>query len=250
MAILETKHTMSRINRIKSDLLKVLSVISCISMMFFLTYYVYLVSKNLYEKVYLVTYSILILVIILLFVVEFLVKEDKKLLKTERRLIAEKKRRSKNIIKLVKFLVKAFLVIIAMYETFTNFSLSLSNIFNIFSLVLLVLQIIFEFAIRYIIKQIDYFRLSMELDLEASSILVKKIMKKLNPMKSLEDDVVELNNVKKYSNQEEKFIKDIKLETAKYCIDRDEKQRELKEMIVVPRTKKIILDIGKIFKRK
>lgn len=250
MAFLETKHTLSRVNKIKRDLLKTISIISYISMLAFLAYYIYLAVQNLHEYFYLAIYSCLIVVILSLFIIEICIKEDRKFLKNEKRLVAEKKRKSKTCIKIIKFIIKAILIGVAIYETITNFNLTISNIVNICSAVLLVVQIILEFIIHYIIKQIDYFRLSTELDLEESGAIIKKIMNMINPMKNLEEEAIRANNGLLYSEQEQKMIKEIRKEAALYVVEKEEKEKMLKQMCVEPKKKARKPLIGKIFRKK
>ena len=235
MAIIETKHTGSRINKVKSDLIKTITVISCISMILFLAYYIYLMTLNLNEIIYLIAYSGLIALILLLFVVELSLKENKKLLKNEKRLVTEKKRKVKKVIKVLKFSIKAVLVGLAIYETITNFNLKISNIINICSAIILLTQILIEIIVNYIIKQIDYFRLSIELDFKDSNVLVKKVIGKLMPMKELEEDVILSINGDLYSLEERKMIVNIQDEARKYEKEKREKEKMLRELEKQPK---------------
>lgn len=247
MAFLETKHTLSRISKIKKDLSRMMTVFSCISMLIFLAYYVYLSILNLNNYVYLSIYSALIVSIILLFCVEMFLRENKKILINEKRLLTEKKRRIKNVTKVLKYFAKASLVVIAIYETVNNFDLTLPNIINICSAVILFLQILFEIIVHYVIKQIDYFRLSTELDLDESSSVINKIMDIINPMKALQEKVILENKGALYSEQEQKMIKEIKLEAEKYSKEKQAKENELKQLL--PEKKKSISLLGKLFKK-
>ncbi len=249
MAILETKHTGSRIEKIKKDLIRVVTAIGCLSMLIFLAYYIYLVTLNFDDVFYLIAYSILIVLILTLFVVELSLKESKKLLKNEKRLVAEKKRKIKKGIKVFKFIVKTALVGLAIYETVTNFDLKISNIANVVSAVILVVQILLEIVVNYIVKQIDYFRLSIELDLNDSHALVQKLIDKIMPMKSLEEDVILTNNLELHSVEERKMIVDIQKEAKKYEKNRTEREKVLKEMLPEPEKKSKFAFLNKIFKK-
>lgn len=250
MTFLETKHTLSRVNKIKRDLLKVVSAVSYISMIAFMAYYIYLVICNWTEYLYLAIYSCLILVILSSFIIELSVRKERKFLKNERRLVSEKKRKIKTVVKIVKFLAKSVLVGIAIYETVTNFDLSLSNIVNICSAVMLVVQVLLEIVINYIVKQIDYFRLSTELDLEESGAVIKKIMNIINPMKSLEETAIKISQGLRYSEQELKMIEDIRKEAELYVKEKEKRETTLKEMCGVPDKKEKRKLIGKIFKKR
>lgn len=250
MAFLETKHTLSRVNKIKRDLIKVVSAVSYVSMVAFMAYYIYLVICNLHEYLYLSIYSCLILVILSSFIIELSIRKERKFLKNEKRLVSEKKRKIKTVVKIIKFIAKSVLVGIAIYETVTNFDLSLSNIVNICSAVMLVVQVLLEIVINYIVKQIDYFRLSTELDLEESGAVIKKIMNIINPMKNLEETAIKLNQGLLYSEQEQKMIDDIRKEAELYVQEKEKREATLKEMCGVPDKKEKKKFISKIFKKK
>lgn len=234
--IFETKHTLSRINIIKKDLFKFLKALSCLSMLIFSAYYVYLMLNNLNNFIYLAIYSILILAIISLFSVETFVKENKPLLKKDKKLAKEKKRTCKAIIKIFKFVAKAMLVGIAIFETLTNFEVSLSNLINICSAVFLVVQIIIELIVKYIVKQIDCFKLSIELDYQASNPMLKAIINKFTSEdKKLEIKAMDMMNIDFHTEKEIKLIQEIKEEAEKFEEVRQkqkaEKIEQLKEII-------------------
>ena len=250
MAFLETKHTLSRVNKIKRDLIKVVSAVSYISMAAFMAYYIYLVICNLTNYLYLSIYSCLILIILSSFIIELCVRKERKFLKNERRLVSEKKRRIKTVVKIIKFLAKSVLVGIAIYETVTNFDMSLSNIANIGSAVMLVVQVLLEIVINYIVKQIDYFRLSIELDLDESGTIIKRIMNIVNPMKSMEETVIKANQGMLYSEQEQKMIDDIRKEAEIYVNEKEERAHTLKDMYGALDKKEKKTFISKIFKKK
>ena len=237
MAFLETKHTISRINKIKKDLNKTISTLSVISMIVFLTYYLYLFFLNLNNLFYLVIYSSLIIFVMLLFIVEFSLKENKKILKKEKRIVIEKKRKIKAVIKSFNYIFKAVLLVIAIYETINNFNLMLPNIVNICSAIFLLIQILFEIIANYTIKQIDYFRLSTELDLNDSSIVINKIIDIINPIKSLQDAAIKSRGENIYTIQEQQMIKEIKTEANKYIKEKEEQENLLRQMAPEPSSK-------------
>lgn len=249
MPILETKHTASRIMKIKKDLLGVSTTISCISMLAFIAYYVYLASLNLHNPIFLIVYSILIGSIILLFAVSTFIKEEKQILKSKQRLIVEKKRTLKTVFKFFKFTAKSALISIAFYETISHFNISLPNIINICSLIFLLLQILFELVIHYVIKQIDYFRLSLDLDIQESSFILKKIYSILFPLKDIEKDIILANKDMLYSTQEQKMIVDIKAEALSYVKEKEKREEELKSLFALKKKKSIVPFLGKLKKK-
>ena len=211
MAVLETKHTRSRLNVIKRDLQNAVAIFSYVSMLAFLVYYVYLIVKNLDNPIFLVIYSVMIVAIVGLFFTEVLIHENKKLLRNEKRRSAEKKRKYKFVIKLFKYLANFTLVGIAVSETLTNYDITLSNIINVCSAILLVVQVLFEFIVHNIIKQIDYLRLAVELDIEESGIF-KSILSFALKEKRMEEKAILAQGGSLHTAAEERMIAEIKTE--------------------------------------
>ena len=226
MAVLETKHTRSRLNVIKRDLSNAVATFSYISMFAFLAYYIYLIIENLNAPLYLVIYSVMIIAIVALFFIETFIRENKKLLRNEKRRSAEKKRKCKFIIKLFKYLANFTLVGIAITETLTNYDITVSNVINVCSAILLIIQIVFEFIVHNIIKQIDYLRLSVELDIEESGIF-KSILSFALKEKRMEEKAIIAQGGSLHTPAEERMIAEIKAEAEAF----EEKDRTRKEQI-------------------
>lgn len=226
MAVLETKHTRSRLNVIKRDLFKAIAIFSYVSMFAFLIYYIYLIVENLHNPLYIVIYSGMIVAIIALFFIEILIREDKKLLRNERRQSTERKRKYKFLIKILKFSAKFVLVGIAVFESITNYAINLSNFINICSAVLLIVQILFEFVVSHIIKQIDYLRLSVELDIKESGIF-KSILSFALKEKKMEEKAILAQGGTLHTPAEEKMITEIKTDAQEF----EEKDKMRKEQI-------------------
>ncbi len=224
MAVLETKHTRSRINVIKNELLRAVTVFNYVSMLAFLIYYVYLIIQNIHNPLYLVVYSLLIVAIIALFLIEILIQENKKLLRNEKRQSTEKKRKYKFFTKIFKFVANFTLIGVAMYETLTNFDITISNLINILSFILLFAQIIFEFVIHKIIKEIDYLRLSVELDIEESGIF-KSVLSFMFKEKKMEEKAILAQGGSLHTPTEEKMIAEIK-EQAKEFEEKDKIRKD------------------------
>lgn len=215
MAVLETKHTRSRLNVIKRDLNKSVSIFNYISIFAFLAYYVYLIIENINNPLYLVIYSVLIIAIIALFFTEIFIQENKKLLRNEKRKSAEKKRKYKFFIKLFKFVANFTLIAVAMYETISNFDITLSNLLNVLSFILLIAQTLFEVIINKIIKQIDYLRLSVELDIEESGIF-KSVLAFMFKEKKMEEKAILAQGGSLHTPSEEKMIAEIKVDAEEF----------------------------------
>ena len=95
MKFIEFNHTFSRFNKIKNDLIKLISIISCFSMAIFAGYYVYLITLNFESIPYLITYSVLFVTIMATFIVESSLSENDAKSRKNKRLITEKKRKYK-----------------------------------------------------------------------------------------------------------------------------------------------------------
>ena len=246
MSVIETKHTRSRLNVITKGLQKAATIFSCISMLVFLSYYIYLIVENVHNPLYLIVYSILIVAIVSLYMIETLIRENKKLLRNEKRQSTEKKRKYKLIIKIFKFIAKFVLVGVAIYETVTNFDINLSNMVNIGSAVLLLVQIVFEFAISKIIEQIDYLRLSVELDIEESG-LFKSVLAFMVKEKELEKKAIIEQGGSVHTPLEEKMIAEIREDAKEY--EKTTKIRKKKIRDLLP-SKLEKLKFWKKFKKK
>lgn len=224
MAVLETKHTRSRINVIKNSLLKAVTIFNYISMLAFIVYYLYLIIQNIHNPLYLIIYSLLIVTIVALFFIEILIQENKKLLRNEKRQSTEKKRKYKFFTKIFKFVANFTLIGVAMYETLTNFDITISNLINILSCILLIVQIIFEIIIHKIIKEIDYLRLSIELDIEESGIF-KSVLSFMFKEKKMEEKAILAQGGSIHTPTEEKMIAEIK-EDAKAFEEKDKIRKD------------------------
>ena len=96
---------------------------------------------------------------------------------------------------------------------------------------MLIFQILFEFIVRYIIKQIDYFRLAIKLDANESSAPVQSIYSAINHIDNLQEDAIATLGEDLYSPEEKKMIKEIQIEAIKYKYEKEEKQNALKKII-------------------
>ena len=229
MALIETRHTLSRFDILKKDFIKTLTGTSCVSMLAFVGYYIYLAVKNLNNIFYLAIYSCLIVFIISLFLIDLFIKEEKKLLKNEQRKVLEKKRKSKKIIKTLKYIAKGILVGVAVYQTMTSFDVSISSIINLLTGIVLVVQILFEFIIAYIIKQIDCLELAFQLDIEKSFLPLKKF---IYPTKKMEEKIIEgyENGESYYTPEQLKLVKEIENKANEYYEEKQQRINQIKNL--------------------
>lgn len=215
MKILELNHTFSRFNKIKNDLLKFVSVIGYISMILFAGYYVYLLTLNFEKLVYLIIYSVLFLTIMAAFIVETSLSENDVKSRKNKRIITEKKRKIKTIIKIPKYIANIGLIAVAIFEMSGDFSFTFSNILNIFLAIWLIIQILSEFVIHFIVKYVDYIKLAIEQDMN-ESLLIKVFRPGKTFTDKMEDLSYAVNGESKYTEQEIKMINENKEEKEKF----------------------------------
>ena len=245
---IETKHTLSTIEKIRRELIKTFTVFSIISMLAFLVYYVYLVIINAHQFLYITIYSVLIFCILSFFIIEIFLNENKGILRIDKRIITEKKRKIKVFIKILKYLAKTALIVVAICETKINTNLQLSNLINIFSIILLFIQIIFDIIVNYTIKQLDYFRLSISLDYE-ESLIIRKFADLFNTTQSLQNKATKLQDKDKYTEEEKEIVKKIEKNDKIFQENKDKERQELKDIIKINK-KKNKIKIPNIFKIK
>jgi len=227
MSFIYSNNTRAGLEKIKKDLIKAGMVVSCISIVVFTLYYSYLIYKNITKPLYLVVYSILFLGVVATFIVEMILKESKGKTKKQKRIITERKRKLNNAIKIVKYLMKAILVGVAMYETIVDFNLNLSNLLNVLSAVWLAIQIILDIVILYIIYCVDYLTLCIEKDAEKSGIA--KAIKffrngKEKKNEKLEKEAFAIMGESKYTEQQEEMLKLIEERKVEF---EEEREQEL-----------------------
>jgi len=241
MSVIELNNTFAGFKKLKNDLTILTSIISYSSMVIFAAYYIYLIVKNVENPLYLAIYSVLFLVILGSFLIEISLKEKKKEDRKGKRLVLENKRKLKTLIKIPKYLVKAILVGIAIYETTTNFNLGLSNIFNILLAVFLVVQILTDVVVHYITYYIDYLSRCIEQDIKQSGLI--QFFGKFNIKKQvsnhLEDWSYKVTGESKYTKQEEKIYKHI--EEGKQQLKQEKKQETDK---TIKRSFKKLVGVG------
>ncbi len=225
MKFLELDNTLAGVNKLKNDLNKFLQIFNVISMILFSFYYVYLILKNLNNVLYLVVYSILFVVLISTFFIEVFINENKKDDRKSKRLTLENKRKLKRLLKVPKYLAKAVIVGIAIYQTFSNYELDISNLFNIALLVLLIIQICFDLIVYYSTFYVDFLTRCVEKDIEQSKLIkfVSAFNVKKNIGEKLENLSYKITNEEKFTEQEKEIYDLIEENTKQF---KEEKELE------------------------
>lgn len=222
MPFIETKHTFAAVDKIKKDLTKFLKIINNICLIVFFFYYIYLIYTNYKSPFYLSIYVILFITLFSTFLVEVLIKGKTSDSRKKQRIKLERKRLIKGIIKIVKYLAKFITVCIALYDLLYHEWTSTALIANLASIVILGIQLIAEFVVHYLNKYIDYIKLSVELDIEASSA-AKLMMRKQMKSEKLENQVSVITGKDTHTNQENKIISRLKESAEVLKKEREEK---------------------------
>ncbi len=222
MAFVETKHTMAAIERIKKDLSIFITIVSYLSMIVFSFYYVYLIIKNVSNVLYLIIYIVLFITVLCSFFTQLLLKKKKYDSRKKLRIKLERRRQIGFITKLFKYIAKSITIGIAIYEMVKNPDFQLSLLINIVSIVMLGIQLIFEFIIYFINKYIDYLKYAFEMDFD-SSFVTKIFKRKELKAKSLEAQVYELHGESIYTKQELKIIQTLKEDAERISKAKKEK---------------------------
>ncbi|MBR2468077.1 MAG: hypothetical protein IKB42_03470 [Clostridia bacterium] len=228
MNFIELDNTFGGFRSLKRDLTRVMSFISYTSMLLFSAYYIYLIFQNLNQTLYLIIYSVLFSLILLSFILEISLKDKGYLDRKTKRVRIENKRKYKMLIKIPKYLLKGFIIGVALFESIKNADFQLNNIINIILAVFLLLQILTDIITHYVIYYVEFMIKCVEQDIKQSGVVqfFQKFNVKKQAANHLEDIAYKLSNESKYTKQEEKMFKKIEDEKIKYKSD---KKRELNQ---------------------
>ena len=226
MSAIEYSNTLTGINKLKQSLSRITKIFSYISIIAFSFYYIFLIYKNLSNIPYLAIYSVLFIILIISFLIDILFKKDDNKDKKSNQKSLENKNKWKLIIKVPKYITKGTLVILSIYETYTNANSSLQNIFNIIFAIMLLLQILSDVIIWYITSYIDYLTKCIKQDLKESKLIkTLTFFSSKNIANSLENFAYKLEGESPYTKKEEKIYKQINENTQKFKQEQKNKQK-------------------------
>ena len=168
MAIIQTKHTMAAINKIKNELSNFMKLVRVASMVFFAVYYAYLIFTNLSSAPHLIVYIILFLLVIGSFIVEVSLKSTDKDTRKGKRIKLEMRRKVGNISKVLKYAAKSITIGLALYASLTNPTSEWDLIFDLVSCGILVVSILSEVVTSIVNRYFDYLKVGFEMDIDDS----------------------------------------------------------------------------------
>lgn len=212
MAFIETKHTRAVFEKIKKELSAFLIIVSIVSMIAFSVYYGYLIYNNLESIIHLIAYIILFALVIISFIVELVLKTKKTDKRKEKREKKERKRIITIFTKSLKYLAKGSTIILALIGLKNISEIEMSLVLTIASSLLLLIQLLSEFVISFVNRYIDYFMLSLQMDLD-ESFVGKFVFKEDRKLRKLEEKIYDAKGESPYTTQEIR-IKDMIKENA------------------------------------
>lgn len=201
------KHSISAIKIVKADLSRIKNIINWIVNIVFVGYCVYWIVANLDSIPYIVIYSLILSLTVASFFIEpkLKPKEDderktKRLKKRQRILVL-------SILRSLKYVFKASAIGVAIYEICTTNSSDMAIIATIASGLVLLLQVIYDFAALLANKYFDMLQIAIEEDIRTSRTLrfVLRMTDK-NLLKELKEDK------KTYTESELKILEELENE--------------------------------------
>lgn len=231
-SLVSTKNTLAAISIIQRQLKKTIKIVDIVIQISFILYYGFLIFSNIDHIGYLVLYSIMTAISITVFILSFVLskkKENENHIETERR--KSRNKLIKNIFKYIKYAIKLTVIIIAFYEIATVDNSSTKIILTVISIILLIIQIILDFAVMLLLRWIDYLKIAIKEDIESSSILKLGGPSKLfhNFTSKMAD---KMEGVEKYTEKEKNILSDIEEEKSiQEQNKKDKKKRSLHDNI-------------------
>lgn len=239
MAVVETKHTLAAIEKIKKEISTFMKLVRIVSMAFFSVYYIYLICSNITSVPHVIAYIILFGVVITSFVVEQSLKATENDTRKNKRKKVEKRRKISIFTKTLKYLAKCITVGFALYATLSNAEHTKQDlIMDVVSCVILAISVLAEFVTSIINRYIDYLKIGFGMDYEESSI-VTNFMKffggKQAKANASETELLNLQQESRYTLQEEnirQMLKDTAQRMAEERNARLSRRIEANELLI------------------
>ena len=176
MALLSYKHTISVIKKLKSSIKKGIYIGDIIIQVLFILYYAYCLYTRIDSLLWIIIYSILIVVSSLFFVYTLLSKN-----KTENLYSKPNRKKINLIVKNIKYLIRGFIIGYNVYLIATTEEvLVIQTLLTALSIFLYVLQIVCQVATHVLAKYLDLITESIRWDFEESDLL-KAGISMMNP---------------------------------------------------------------------
>ena len=230
---IDFSHTLGVVDKVKTDLTKVMLAFSIVSMVIFAIYYPYLIYLNYQSIPHLVAYIILFACTIASFVVEMVFKEKKYNTRRDEQLAEEKRAKIAIGTKTFKYLAKAVTVIMALLSTIKSPGSNLSIVSAVLSGAMLCVQMLFELLSACVKRYADYFERAFEMDVENSMIfdLYNKHNKERKALR-LEKELYDIEHDDDYETEKQnKIIAKIVQGAEKYRNDKEDRKTDQKANI-------------------
>ncbi len=225
---LETKHTLSVLDKIKKDIRSVLFFVQIASMVVFSGYYIYLICINAQSLPHLVAYIVLFGVVATSFVTEMMTQAKRDQHRKTKRLWVEKKRQIAQFTKVLKYFAKTATVVLAFVAPSKTPVSELDALLDFASIAMLAGSVLLELVSNYINKCIDRLTLSLKMDYESSALqdyvlFASKITgNKQAQLSNLEEQLRRASGESIYTEQEQKIRQEIALQAEQLKQQRTE----------------------------
>lgn len=230
MAILQTKHTMAAVNKIRAELSVFIKIVRVASMGFFALYYAYLIYTNIASAPHLLAYLTLFSLVIGSFVVEVSLKSKELDTRKRKRIKLEIRRKISLLSKGLKYLAKSITVGFALYAAITHPTSQWDLIFDLVSCGILVVSALSEVVTHIINRYIDYLQVGFELDMDDSSVTKLFFGKQQQRAKKVEKNIHKARNESQYTSEEERIALLLVEEANKMQAEREQRlQRQIDE---------------------
>lgn len=222
MRIIEYKHTLALYQKVRDDLAKIGFVINCVVQFFLLLYYSYAVYRHMDSLVYIILYSILIVLSTGLFVEEIIYRVRQKKEKDKER--KKNHHIAHGLMKIFSIIVKFGLLILSIIPIAKGQSSDFDKICSIALAILLLGQIAYLFFSFLFNRYLSLLKVALQLDYQESKLpgIVETFSHPVDKIHSKFHDFTEgINGRKKEPETKDDFLKE--------RVDRIEEERSKKE---------------------
>ena len=173
-------HTRSSLDALIRRLRLLGRLVTVFTQLFFIAYYVYLITINTEKLGFLIVYICLLAISIVMLIIELIYMFKKYEDRYEKRQGVEHKRTLSLIFKIIKVLLKLTAIVLSGYELMHYGGSDLQVISLTLSIVFLLASILVNIFVTIAIHDIDTIRLSFMMDVENSKVLSLLIKKENN----------------------------------------------------------------------
>ena len=219
-------HSLGVVDKIKTDLTKVMFAFSIVSMILFSLYYPYLIYQNYQSIPHIVAYIILFVCAIVSFSVEMVFKDKKHNSRRDERLADERRTKIAIGTKILKYLAKTVTVIMALLSTIKAPGSNLSIVSAVLSGAMLCVQVLFEVVSACVKRYVEYFEIAFEMDVE-NSMIFDMYNRKERKVQKLEKELYDIDHTEDYETEQQRKMRAMIVEGAQ----KHRRNKELSENI-------------------